>query len=327
LSTADVRPGTTGEDSEDADFTPEDAFGLPGNELRADVLRVLGESPYEGFSFSELRERVDEGVDSGQFNYHLRKLVGPFVENTGDGYGLRTPGRGPYRAIGAGAFSRSVSLEPFEAGFDCYFCATPVEAAYDEGSFRLTCPGCDHLFASTTLPPSAVEGADEAELLDRVDQYDRHQMLAASLGVCPVCVNGMEPDTAGCNYLEPWCRETAPIEWLLSSTTNRFSRNYSRQYQERALGTPPRREQRGVDAGVPEGLDGPLDGDRLDAVAALSAMQRLEDVRTAELRRRVLRPRVHHGDIVERHGGPSTPSRIAPGPERHQFYIMVNATG
>ena len=38
-------------------------------------------------------------------------------------------------------------------------------------------------------------------------------------------------DTAGCNYLKPWCRETAPIEWLLSSTTNRFLRNYSRQYK------------------------------------------------------------------------------------------------
>jgi len=27
-------------------------------------------------------------------------------------------------------------------------------------------------------------------------------MLAASRGVCPVCVNGMEPDTAGCNYVK-----------------------------------------------------------------------------------------------------------------------------
>jgi hypothetical protein len=43
------------------------------------------------------------------------------------------------------------------------------------------------------LPPSAVEGADQAELLARVDQYNRQRMRLATRGVCPVCVNGMEP--------------------------------------------------------------------------------------------------------------------------------------
>lgn len=173
-------------------MTAEEAFGLLGDELRADILRVLGETPYEGLSFSELRERVDEGVDSGQFNYHLQKPVGPFVENTDDGCVLRAPGLAVYRAIGSGAFNRSVTLEPFDAGFECYFCSAPVEAAHEDGSFRLACPGCDHRFASTDLPPSAVEGSDEAELLARVDQYTRHRMLAASRGVCPVRACGME---------------------------------------------------------------------------------------------------------------------------------------
>jgi DNA-binding transcriptional ArsR family regulator len=182
----------TEEDTTEAEgLTAEDAFALVGNELRAEILRVLGEVPHEGLSFSELRSRVDEDVDSGQFNYHLQKLVGPFVEDTDDGYVLRAPGLSLYRAIQSGAFNRERSVGPFGAGFDCYFCATPVEASYEDGSFRLTCPGCDHLFASTMLPPSAVEG-ETAELLARVDQYNRHRMLLASRGVCPVCVNPLD---------------------------------------------------------------------------------------------------------------------------------------
>ena len=182
----------TEEDTTEAEgLTAEDAFALVGNELRAEILRVLGEVPHEGLSFSELRSRVDEDVDSGQFNYHLQKLVGPFVEDTDDGYVLRAPGLSLYRAIQSGAFNRERSVGPFGAGFDCYFCATPVEASYEDGSFRLMCPGCDHLFASTMLPPSAVEG-ETAELLARVDQYNRHRMLLASRGVCPVCVNPLD---------------------------------------------------------------------------------------------------------------------------------------
>lgn len=188
-------PGMTNGDGESdtgSGMTAEDAFGLLGNEIRAEIMRVLGESPHEGLSFSTLRERVGEDVDSGQFNYHLQQLVGPFVEDTADGYVLRAPGLALYRAIRSGAFNRTVTRGPFGAGFDCYFCATPVEAAYDDGSFTLTCPGCDHLYANTMLPPSAVEGVDEADLLARVDQYNRHRLLLATRGVCPVCVNGMD---------------------------------------------------------------------------------------------------------------------------------------
>jgi DNA-binding transcriptional ArsR family regulator len=204
--------------------TAEEAFGLLGDELRADILRVLGETPYEGLSFSELRERVDEGVDSGQFNYHLQKPVGPFVENTDDGCVLRAPGLAVYRAIGSGAFNRSVTLEPFDAGFECYFCSAPVEAAHEDGSFRLACPGCDHRFASTDLPPSAVEGSDEAELLARVDRYTRHRMLAASRGVCPVRACGMEPAFVPAEEL--WSEGSERLEVFASWSCDHCGRSH-----------------------------------------------------------------------------------------------------
>jgi hypothetical protein len=179
-------------DAPAADTGPADAFALVGNETRAEILRVLGEDPWAGLSFSELRSRAAPEMDSGQFNYHLQQLVGQFVRQTGDGYEMRPAGATLYRTIRAGTFNRRASVEPFEAGFDCYFCGTPAEASYDDGVFRLTCPGCDHVYSHTMAPPSAVEGVDRDELLARIDQYNRHHMLAFARGVCPICVNGVD---------------------------------------------------------------------------------------------------------------------------------------
>lgn len=180
-------------DGTDGEFPAEEAFALIGDELRAEILRVLGERPHEGLSFSELRRSVDEDVDSGQFNYHLQKLVGHFLERTDDGYVMRASGLALYRAIKSGTFTRRVSIDPFEVGFDCYFCETAVEATYEDGDFEMACPGCGHVYTYTNLPPSAIDEDREA-LLDRVDQYNRHRFLAASRGVCPVCANSLGLD-------------------------------------------------------------------------------------------------------------------------------------
>ncbi|QPV63910.1 helix-turn-helix transcriptional regulator [Halosimplex litoreum] len=180
------------DESPPADAAAEDAFALIGNETRAAILRALGQRPHEGVSFSELREAVDPGMDSGQFNYHLSQLTGEFVDRGEDGYTMRAEGLTLYRLIRAGSVNRRVSLEPFETGLDCYFCGTPVEGRYDEGNFELRCPGCDHVYAHTQLPPSAVETGDRGDLLERVDQYNRHDMLAYARGVCPICASALE---------------------------------------------------------------------------------------------------------------------------------------
>lgn len=179
-------------DAAPVDAAPEDAFALIGNETRASILRALGERPHEGVSFSELREAVDPGMDSGQFNYHLSQLTGEFVDRGEDGYTMRAEGLTLYRLIRAGSVNRRVSLDPFEIGLDCYFCGTPVEGHYDEGSFELHCPGCEHVYSHTQVPPSAVETGDRTDVLARVDQYNRHEMLAYARGVCPICVSALE---------------------------------------------------------------------------------------------------------------------------------------
>ena len=177
------------DENEQQDTEPEDAFALIGNATRADILRVLGAAAYDELSFSELRSRSSDDIDSAQFNYHLQQLVGQFVEHTEAGYQIRPAGMDLYRAIRAGTFNRRATLAPFDAGFDCHYCSHPVEASYDRGMFKIACPDCDHVYSFTRAPPSAVEDATEEELLSRVDQYNRHQRFAMVRGVCPYCVN------------------------------------------------------------------------------------------------------------------------------------------
>ena len=186
-----------------ADAPVSEAFELVGDEIRAGIVRVLGddagrESPWRPVSFSELRSRVDSDIDSAQFNYHLQKLVGQFVAKNDDGYRLRPAGMKLYRAVRAGSFTREVSLDPFPVGLDCYNCGGAVEASYDDGIFEVACPACGRIYEHTMVPPSAVEGADERELLARVDQYNRHRTLAESRGVCRICANAL-----GVELLEP----------------------------------------------------------------------------------------------------------------------------
>jgi DNA-binding transcriptional ArsR family regulator/rubredoxin len=179
-------------DDRSDDTEPADAFALVGNETRAEILRVLGEDPWSGLSFSELRARAAPDMDSGQFNYHLQQLVGQFVRHTEEGYEMRPSGATLYRTIRAGTFNRRASVEPFDAGFSCYVCGGTVEASYEDGMFDLRCGACGHVYSRTTAPPSAVEGVAPGNLLARIDQYNRHIMLAFSRGVCHICVNGVE---------------------------------------------------------------------------------------------------------------------------------------
>lgn len=69
-----------------------DLFALLGNETRVRIVAVLYDHWYHSpetpcLPFSALYARVD-GEDSGQFNYHLRRLREGLVERRADGYAL-----------------------------------------------------------------------------------------------------------------------------------------------------------------------------------------------------------------------------------------------
>jgi DNA-binding transcriptional ArsR family regulator len=178
---------------------PSDVFGILGNETRMDIIRALAEAESDGYeheghspqlSFSELREAV--GIrDSGQFNYHLEKLVGRFVRETEAGYALTYLGVLLYRTVLAGFFDTSVELHPFETPSDCHDCGATLEASYSSGVLGIECPDCGREYMSAEFPPSGVRQWEESELLTAFDQYLRHQIQLLNSDTCIWCAGPM----------------------------------------------------------------------------------------------------------------------------------------
>jgi len=124
-----------------------DAFKLLSNETRLAIMVALWEQydPHDtddAVAFSELYDRV--GVrDTGNFNYHLDKLVGHFVEEADDGYRLRNAGLKLVRATIAGAGLEERTLPPTEIDMSCYRCGAPVEISYENEHLYHVCTACE----------------------------------------------------------------------------------------------------------------------------------------------------------------------------------------
>lgn len=104
------------------------AFSILGSDVRLEILQSLSEA--EGpLSFTALRETVGP-ADSGQFNYHLRKLEGLFVLKTVDGYVLRQAGGRIIETIRSGALTDDSGLEPTVTDSPCAFRGAPVAVSY-----------------------------------------------------------------------------------------------------------------------------------------------------------------------------------------------------
>ncbi|WP_123538851.1 winged helix-turn-helix domain-containing protein [Halosimplex salinum] len=197
-------PGTTGPASE--------AFELLSNETRLAILVALWDAydPFDGENavrFSDLREAV--GVtDSGQFNYHLEKLTGHFVESTDEGYELREPGRKFVRSVVAGAGIEEPTLEPTEIDMDCSLCGGAVEVGYEDGWVYNACTECDGLFAGedTTrghlskfkLDPAGFTGRSPEEIYATAWVRAFQRLYTMIEGVCPSCSGPVERSLARC---------------------------------------------------------------------------------------------------------------------------------
>lgn len=177
--------------------TPEEAFNLVGNEVRVEIIRTLADAhelgePPPTLSFSELYDRMDTDVATSQFSYHLDRLMGHFVARTDEGYRLRREGTMIDLAIKGGTFTSELSVDPFEAGFDCYFCEVAVVAFCDDEMFRIECPDCSRVYKRVRLPPKALQIDDRQELLSRVDLAGRVALFPASHGHCHACAESLE---------------------------------------------------------------------------------------------------------------------------------------
>lgn len=167
-----------------------DAFGAVGNEHRVAILQALmaayqnGETPV---SYSDLLDRIDIR-DSGQFNYHLQKLVGRFVSESADGYALTYAGRTVVSAIASGTLDQSSMLEPEPVAGSCYACgAETLVLHYPDERVRVTCEACGEEVVHIQFPPAAVAERTRPELKRDFDRWARSWRSLVGAGICPEC--------------------------------------------------------------------------------------------------------------------------------------------
>lgn len=175
-------------------FDADDTFGLLGNEIRLEILRALGDEwdpeRRDPVPFSELR-RIVGTADSGQFDYHLGKLRGTYVERTDDGYRLTYPGVRVYQTLAAGTFNERVTVEPFDLDATCFGCGERLRGSYEDHLFTVACDSCERRYYNYFLPPARVAAATPEEALDTLDRAIRRDITSASSGVCPSCSGRM----------------------------------------------------------------------------------------------------------------------------------------
>jgi len=182
---------------------PDDAFGALGNEIRIDILRALGEAD-GALSFSELFDQIDLS-DSAQFNYHLDKLVGHFVQKDEDGYALRRAGHRVIEAVLSGAVTDNPQLEKTAVDEACYYCGSGLEIEWRGSSIELFCTGCGGLWERSygraggpeqadsgylgrfPFPPAGLEDREPLEALQAAYTWANLEFMSLSAGICPRC--------------------------------------------------------------------------------------------------------------------------------------------
>lgn len=195
----------TGGDGEHTSLSPEDAFSILGNETRFDILRALSEAD-EPLSFTDLRKRV--GVKrGGEFNYHLEKLLGHFVEKMEDSYALRTPGSRIVQAVLSGVVTDNPTIEPTVLDKQCYYCGAAVMMRYTshlsvyctQCSANFELPAFDGgesagvdtdaigLLRGFQLPPAGIQNRSNAELLRAGNAWANLERIACRKNICPRC--------------------------------------------------------------------------------------------------------------------------------------------
>jgi ssDNA-binding Zn-finger/Zn-ribbon topoisomerase 1 len=179
----------TGEDDDgsDGDTGPADGLELLADGTRVAILRTLVERVRESpedptLQFGELRDRVGMR-DSGNFNYHLQKLEGQFLRDTGEGYRIAVPGVLVYIAVQNGVYNPRAASGRERTGDDCPECGEPLWAFYPDG--RLTV-GCSNGHDYGTMLPTrvAAEREDPVGLVGRETRLDVERLVD---GTCPVC--------------------------------------------------------------------------------------------------------------------------------------------
>lgn len=204
-----------------------DAFKLLSNETRLGILLALWEAydPHaddNSLSYTAIFDRVDVR-DSGQFTYHLNKLVGHYIDETVEGYRLRTPGLKIVQTVISGTGVKEDQLEPTEIGLSCYRCGAPVELSYDSEHLNHICTECEGntrpnfdedrpvgTLMSWDFNPSGLAGRTPGELFVAGMIKALRDFGLLVRGLCPQCTGAVEGSLIICDDHESRPGEACP---------------------------------------------------------------------------------------------------------------------
>jgi hypothetical protein len=178
-------------------LTPDEAFALVGHETRIAILRAVMDAadeagdPSTSVPFSELRARVGMR-DSGQFNYHLGKLAGPFLDHDENGYSLRYTSLLVMGSVLAGTYTERGVADPVAASEPCPVCEGTVEATYEDERGTVACADCGETFSSSAIPPGALEDYDPSEYPEVFERWTGHLMDDLQSGFCLACAGRVD---------------------------------------------------------------------------------------------------------------------------------------
>jgi hypothetical protein len=176
------------------------AFSLLGNETRLRIVLELGDASGPGgvdsIGFSDLQSRVGIG-DNGNFNYHLRRLTGTFVERGDDGYRLMLPGVYVYRALKTGPLGERIDRDRLETDVPCPGCEGSQEVGVEDGRGVLGCRDCGILTYRYPLPAGGLTRTDGTGLARALRERAVNDTGAMLRGFCPYCSGTVDADVGG----------------------------------------------------------------------------------------------------------------------------------
>lgn len=164
-------------------------FEILASRTRIEILEALGDPPGEKMSFAELYECVDLD-DSGNFSYHLNKIVGTFVRKEDGEYLLSHAGEQVLGSVLAGTYQSKATIEPTKFGGTCQLCDGELAFEYTQGLVSVYCDECGK-GRSFPFPPRCLPDYSMAELPAVSARWYRTRVKRVLDRFCPLCAGEM----------------------------------------------------------------------------------------------------------------------------------------
>lgn len=185
------------------------AFSLLGDETRMAIILALAEASAplnkevwnptgrNALTFSELRARVGTS-DPGNFNYHLGKLEGQFIQQTEDGYELLPSGNRIVKTVISIAGFEVAALPRTEIDLVCPNCGAPTVITHQRQRMYHLCTECDGnvvvgdqhpsgILSGVMLDPAVLRNRTPEEIVLAQYGWKFYSFALALEGICIMC--------------------------------------------------------------------------------------------------------------------------------------------